>query len=532
VLVGLLTVASSLVTLAVPWLAARFLGDMLGDTPSEIGRFVGALLLALTVIALLNYTISYVGSATSVRILADLRVRVYRHVQALPIAFHQNHRQGDTLALMTYEVARLSHFLTGTLVRIPSQLLVVAGAFVLMFQADPKLAIAVLLLVPAFYLLLKLVERRLRGLAKAIQEAEADIMAVAEENLEMLPAIKAFAREDVEARQYASRVGLAAELRLSESRIYAALEPIIGLIAAASAVLLLAWAGHGLAVGSMVPTELFGFFFYAALLTRPIAELAHIYGQLQTALGTLARLQSVLNEELEPGYASTMCVDHVQGGIVFEDVSFTYPGREMVLRGVDLSIAPGEIVALTGPNGAGKSTMINLLLRYYEPDEGRILLDGRDISTLNVQELRRRIGLVSQRILLFNGTIRANIAYGAEDAGEPEIERAARLAQAYDFIAALPHGLDTEIGDHGVRLSGGQRQRVALARALVKNPPILVLDEATSMYDLEGESAFIQACAGALAARTVILITHRPATLALADRVLHLAEGRIEGQAA
>ena len=263
-------------------------------------------------------------------------------------------------------------------------------------------------------------------------------------------------------------------------------------------------------------------------MSRPVGALAHVYGQIQTAHGTLARLQSVLGQSVEPGYGSLGRLSEARGSISFKGVTFAYPRRDPTLRGVDLDIRPGEVIALTGSNGAGKSTLIKLLLRYYEPAQGDICVDGRNIRSFNISDLRRQIGLVGQHVQLFNGTIRANIAYGKDDATDDEIEAAARLVQSWEFITELPQGLDTEIGDHGVRLSGGQRQRVALARALVKNPPILMLDEATAMYDLEGESAFIAACGTALKGRTVILITHRSASLPMADRTVCVHHGKIE----
>ena len=525
-LLGILTVGSSLVLLVIPWLAGRMIGGIILQSVST-GQLAALLLVALVAFALLSFAISIASSITAARLLADLRVRVYEHLQRLPLSFHENHRQGDTLALATYEVARLSEFLTGTLVAIPSRLLTVAGAVVLMFQIDSRLALFVPLLVPAFYLILKLVGRRLRGLAESLQQAEADLVALVEENLEMLPAIKSFVREDVEAARHRTRVERAMTLRLQESRIYAALEPLIGLVAAGAAVLLLIGAGRSVQSGSMTTAELFSFLFYAALLTRPVGALAHIYGQVQTARGTLARLQSVLQLDSEPGYSATDPLVRAEGDIAFSGVQFAYPGRDITLNDVTFRIHAGETVALTGSNGAGKTTLVNLLLGFHRPDRGVIEVDGEDISKIRIRDLRRQIGLVPQRALLFNGTIRANIAFGLEGATEQQVEAAARLSQAYDFIEQLPQRFQTQIGDHGVRLSGGQRQRVALARALVKDPPILILDEATSMYDLEGERGFIQACASALRGRTVILITHRPASLAIADRIFEVENGTV-----
>jgi ATP-binding cassette subfamily B protein/subfamily B ATP-binding cassette protein MsbA len=521
-----LTIASSLVVLVIPWLAARLVG---GITVAEasIARLVILLLGALALLALLNFAVGLVSANTAARLLADLRVRIYAHLQLLPIGFHENHRQGDLLALTTIEVARLGNFLTGTLVSLPARLLTVAGAVVLMFRIDARLALLVPLLVPAFYLLLKLIGRRLRGLAVQSQRAEAEVVASTEENLEMLPAIKAFAREDLEIARIRSSVERAMHLRIEEGRIYAALEPAIGLLAASAAVLLLYVAGNHVRSGALTATELFGFLFYAALLTRPVGALAHTYGQVQTARGTLERLQTVLATAIEPGYVDGPRLPATRGHIAFAGVGFAYPGRDSTLDDVTFEIGAGEIVALVGSNGAGKTSLVTLLLRLHDPDRGTICLDGRDIATLDVRQLRGAIGYVPQRALLFNGTIRANIAFGLEGATDAEVEQAARLSQALGFIAELPQGLATEIGDHGVRLSGGQRQRIALARALVKDPPILVLDEATSMYDDEGENAFIAACATALHGRTVILITHRLASLAIADRIFSVEQGTV-----
>jgi ABC-type multidrug transport system fused ATPase/permease subunit len=461
------------------------------------------------------------------RLLADLRVRIYAHLQDLPLGFHHDRRQGDLLALGTFEVARLGQFLTGTLVSLPSRVLTTVGAVILMYRIDPYLALLVPALIPAFYLILKIVGRRLRWLAVSAQQAEANVIATMERNLTMLPAIKSFAREAAQTDDYRHQVNRSLRISIQEARINAVLEPLVGLIAASGAVLLLYTAGQNVKTGAMTGVELFSFLFYAALLTRPVGALAHIYGEVQSARGTLERLQSVLREEVEPGYAGTVRLHGARGDVSFTGIGFSYPGRNQVLRDVNLHIKAGEKVALIGGNGAGKTTLVNLLLRFCDPDQGAIQLDGQDIGQIHVQDLRRRIGLVPQRAALFNDTISANIAFGHDQADSAQIVAAARLAQAHDFISELPKGYDTQIGDHGVRLSGGQQQRLSLARALIKDPPILIFDEATSMFDLEGDRAFIEASAQALEGRTVILITHRPASLAIADRIIAVERGAV-----
>ncbi len=521
-----LTTAHSVVLLAVPWLAGHMLGGIVAGSEGGQARTLGLLALCLVAVALLNFITIERMVRTGARVLADLRERIYDHVQRLPMASHDHRSKGDTLALMTFEIQRLSSFLTATLVAIPSRLLVTLGAIVLMFRIDARLALLVPIAVPAFYLVLRFVGRHLHRLGVDLQRAQARTVSLAEESLEMLPATKAYSREQPQFERYRAAVRAVEKLSLREGRIYAALEPLIGLIAALAALTILWFAGKGVQAGTMSASELFSFMFYAALLTRPIGALAQVYGQVQGARGTLQRMQSVLDEPIEH-ILGAQAVRQRGGDIEFRDVHFGYPGREAVLLGADLHIRAGETVALVGPNGAGKTALINLLMRYYDPQSGAILFDGEDSRGLELSDLRGQIGLVPQSAFLFNGTIRDNIAFGGVNPTADQVDAAARLAQAYDFIMALPDRMETVIGDRGLRLSGGQRQRIALARALLKNPPILVFDEATSMFDDEGERAFIEACADALQGRTVILVTHRPATLALADRIVLLEDGRI-----
>lgn len=521
-----LSVASSLVLLSIPWLAGQMLGGIVSGSTIDPGGLVALLICSLALLALLNYVLANQSAATTARVLADLRCRILEHVQRLPIGFHDSREKGDVLALLTLEVARLGYFLTGTLVALPARLLMSIGAIVLMFRIDARLALMVPLLIPAFYLILKIVGRRQRALSLALQQDEARIVCLAEEMLEVLPATKAFTRERTQSQRYRSAVETAFAKSVRLGRIAAALEPLITLVASLAAVAVLLAAGHTLQAGAMTPTELFSFIFYAALLTRPVGALADVYGQVQVARGTLARLQAALDQPAE-AVSGDMAVSRAAGDIRFDKVHFAYPGRPLILAGISFHIKAGETVALTGANGAGKTAIINLLLRYYDPQSGTITVGGRDVMELDLADLRRHIGLVPQTTFLLNGTIRDNIAFGADGSSAAEIEEAARLAQANDFIAALPVGMNTLIGDRGVRLSGGQRQRIALARALIKDPPILLLDEATSMFDEQGEAGFIEECSSALSGRTVILITHRPATLALADRIFRLEDGSL-----
>jgi len=364
--------------------------------------------------------------------------------------------------------------------------------------------------------------RRLRPLSNQLQQAYADAMSVAEENLQMLPAIKTFTRESLESARYGEHVKRIFHLSNQERLIYAAMGPTVQFLAAAGMVLILWLLGTE---EGRSPTEMVSFLLYAAFLTRPVGSLADVYGQTRQAKGALQRLSDVLQEPPELFATGVMDLPPLRGEIELRDVGFAYPGRGTTLQGLSLRVMAGETVALTGVNGAGKSTLVHLLMRLITPSQGVIRIDGHDITLVRLESLRRQIGVVPQHVLLFNGTVLDNIAYGLPGATPEAVQDAARKAQAHDFIGRLPQGYDTLIGDQGVRLSGGQRQRIALARALLKDPPILVLDEATAMFDPEAEKSFIADCHDALARRTVILITHRPASLALADRVLRLEGG-------
>jgi len=348
------------------------------------------------------------------------------------------------------------------------------------------------------------------------------LISLVEENLSMLPAIKSFTREPHESRRFDTRNMDLLTLSKRQTLVQSMLAPTVSFLAGAGLLLLL-WVGLAhLESGRLEAAGLVSLLLYAMLLTQPISGLANVYGQVMRVRGAADRLLDFFSEMQEPYSRGKNKLNQVSGRIEFDRVTFHHPGRPRLLQDFSLAIEAGQTIAITGRNGVGKSTLANLLMRFIEPLSGHIRIDGIDIAELELDNLRQQIGLVAQNTLLINSTVEENIAYGFPNADETAIKKAAKAARAAEFIEALPDGYNTIIGDQGVKLSGGQRQRLSLARTLLKNPPILILDEATAMFDPEGEKSFIRECHELLSQRTVILITHRPASLALADRILNL----------
>jgi ABC-type multidrug transport system fused ATPase/permease subunit len=524
-----LLAAVSLTRLAWPWIAGRTADALL--TPASPGTVLAELLaLWLAVIvaqAILSYTEGVYLGTTGVRLVAGLRQRLFEHLHRLPIHRHHDERRGQLVSLVSYDAEQLSSFVTGTLVRILPLVLVVTGAIAAMARIHPGLTLMALVVMPAGVLTIKIVGRRLRPLSREVVNRHGDQVAHLEESLELLPAIRAAAREEMEFERFRVRNGALLGAYERYLRLQGVLGPAVSLLGGIGLVAMV-WLSRGLIVGGRLTAgDVVAIVLYGVAALGPISALASVYGQIQQAIGAAERILDVLRWPTGPGDDSAPDLAPVQGKIALRGVRFAYPGRPPLLQSVDLEVEAGETVAVVGDNGAGKSTLLYLLMRFFDPDDGVIEIDGADIRTVNPASLRRQVGFVSQTTLLLNGTIRDNVVFGAAGNTDEQLEAALDRAQALDFVRRLPEGIDTTIGDLGVKISGGQRQRLALARTLLSDCPILILDEATAMFDPDSEKRLVAGLRPVLEPRTVVMVTHRTAMLDLADRILRLDHGRL-----
>ncbi|MGL5005417.1 MAG: ABC transporter ATP-binding protein, partial [Casimicrobium sp.] len=528
----------SLFALALPYFGGLLAERLLVNRDHAIAFILIALLAVLTAQALLRFANTFVLGRAAHAMLADLRVQLYSHLQRLPLSYFNEGKRGDILSLLITDVGNIGNYLTSTLVGIVSLVLTLLGSMFFMWRIDPTLAMLALAAIPLFYLAIKVLARKVRPLSAELNEAYWQAFSRAEENLGLIAIIKAFSREPYEAKRYEA---LNAAVKSLENRLLwhsGGLAPAVQWLAGVAVVVVLWFAADKLAAQTLSAGALVSFLLYASLITRPISALADLYGRTQSVRASLARVKTAFDTPTEIGLSEnapsntqttantiqkntnelfSRSPNLIGPSIVFESISFSYLNRPELLSNWSLTIDAGETIALIGENGAGKSTLIQLLMRYLNPSEGKILIDGVDIATMALPALRKLIGYVPQHVQLANASIRDNIAFGAPDANIDDIVAAAKLAQAHEFVERLPQGYDTIVGDQGVRLSGGQRQRVALARALLVNAPILVLDEATSMFDVAASERLL-ASQTWLHGRTVIWITHEKGAIEFVSR--------------
>jgi ABC transporter fused permease/ATP-binding protein len=524
--------ASNLLGLAFPFLAGKLIDAATIPGPG-IHQIALTLVAVLAVQSSLSFFHALSFASVGQRGLVDLRRDTYSRLLGLPMAFFARRRVGELTSRLSADLIQIEDTLIALLPQFLRQMTLLAGGAVLIALTSLKLSAIMLASLPPIVLAAVLLGRRTRRIAREAQDRLADTATIVEETLQGIVNVKAFTNESHELQRYASGLHRFLETTLRGARIRAAFVAFI-VFALFGTVVLVLWSGARLLQsGEITFGELTRFLLYTTFVAGALGQFADLYSQIQKAIGSTQRVRELLREVPECDPVSTPTgaspVSRLQGRVEFEDVHFTYPSRPGVeiLKGISLRAEPGSKIAVVGPSGAGKSTLLSLLLRLYDPTSGSLRIDGRDAREYPVLSLRSRMAFVPQEILLFGGSIAENIAYGKPGASQEEIEAAARLANAHAFIQGFPEGYATTVGDRGIRLSGGQRQRIAIARAILRDPAILILDEATSSLDSESERLIQDALETLMKGRTSFIIAHRLATVRNADRILVLDGGRI-----
>ncbi|MGK3995835.1 ABC transporter ATP-binding protein [Sorangium sp. So ce1024] len=519
------------VTLLVPQWMRRIIDDALGPGRSVAAIDGAALWLALLIVVqaaaiALRYALF---STAGERVVARLRAQLFEHLLRQEVAFFDDHRTGELTNRLASDTTVLQSAVSVNVSMALRYAASVVGGVAFLFYTSPRLTVLMLAVVPVVAIGSVAYGRRVRRLSRSVQDALARASEVAEEALSGLRTVRAFAAEKREAARYAGRVAESFELARSRIRASSTFLGVANFAGYSAAALVLWYGGHLVVDGRLTLGGLTSFLIYTFVVAFALGGLSDLWADLMKATGAAERIFDLLDREPAMPDTGGREPHAVQGSLELQRVRFSYPTRRdvPVLKGIDLSVRPGEVIALVGPSGAGKSTIASLLLRLYDPDDGRILLDGHDLRDLSPTWLRRQIGIVAQEPLLFATSVADNIRYGRENASDAEVEAAARAANAHDFIARFPEGYRTLVGERGVQLSGGQKQRVAIARAMLKDPRLLVLDEATSALDAESEHLVKGALDALMKGRTTLIIAHRLSTVMGADRVLVMDGGTI-----
>jgi ABC-type multidrug transport system fused ATPase/permease subunit len=482
------------------------------------------------IIAILNAISAYIGNyyteSVGQWVAYDLRTRTYHHLQRLSLSYYDSHQVGAIVSTINDDVDTIQDFASDSVTDIIIDILQIVGILGVMFAIRWDFALIAVAVTPFLLFFVSRVRTAVKKATHEVRLRQADIVSTVQQGLESVRVVQAFEREDLQEEEL-SRVGIQTiQAALRARKIKALLSPLVNIVVAACTGLVL-WRGTSLVMaGAMEVGTLTVFLSYMAMFFKPVQDLATMTNTIaQTSVG-VERVRAILDADaIIPERPEAIDPQTLRGEIDFEHVSFGYDAAEPVLRDVSFTIRPGQMVGFVGPTGSGKSTVVSLIPRFYDPNAGSIKIDGVDIRDYKLHELRQHIGFVLQDTVLFRGTIRENIAYGHPRATEDEIVQAAKLANAHEFISRMAHGYDSQVGERGLTLSGGQRQRIGIARAIIRDNPILILDEPTAALDTESEQLVVEALERLMRGRTVITIAHRLSTIRDADNIIVLKDG-------
>ncbi len=529
---GAAMLIGSITGLALPAVAGSLIDTVfVKKDASGLNQATLLLLGAFLIQAVSTYVQNFLLSYTGERVVTNLRIKLYAHLQKLPLGFFNERRTGDLISRLTNDVSQVQSAVTSNLISMVSSLVTLVGGVFIIVTRDWRLTLLILGIIPVLAGVAILVGMRLRKLSQAVSAELGEATSTLEETLSNEKTVKAFTREEYEVGRYTTRVEKVFRLAIGRARLQSGFMAVMTFLVFTAVAAVLWFGGHEVLAGHITPGELVSILIYMGVVAAPVGTLAGLFGEIQKALGSAERIFSILDEPITVADApDALPVPPLQGRLEFENIRFEYNDNAPVLKNLSFVAEPGQVLALVGPSGAGKTTIANLIPRFFDPTGGRILVDGYDIRGLQVKGLREQISTVLQEPVLFGSTIRENIVYGRLDASEAEILEAARAANALEFIEKLPEKFDTVVGERGVKLSGGQRQRIAIARAILRNPRILILDEATSSLDNESESLVQEALDRLMRERTTVVIAHRLSTIENAGKIVVIDQGQLVEQ--
>ncbi|RCW45023.1 MULTISPECIES: ABC transporter ATP-binding protein [unclassified Halanaerobium] len=475
-----------------------------------------------------NYLVSYVSQKS----IKDMRDELYSHLQNLSLSFYSKNKTGDILSRVTNDVSQLENSMINTTVGTVDKTFTLIGGIGYLVYLNYRLTIFLLLILPLITYVMTKFNVKLKRVSRRVQVKIANVSDVLQETLSAVRVVKSFGREEYEFDRFSSENQANFRAKMKKTQYGAILTPLVEFIAAIAFTAILWFGGYEVMKGRMRASELIAFFTLLITISDPLRSLTKLSKRLQQLFASAERVFEIMDTEsvLRENDENKIVLNNVDGEIVYDNVTFAYNRNEIVLKDINLTASPGEVIALVGHSGAGKTTMVDLIPRFYDPVKGRMRLDGHDLKDIKIDSLRSFIGIVPQETILFSGTLRDNIAYGDLNAADEQIHEAAKSANAHDFIMKFPDGYDTVVGERGVGLSGGQKQRISIARAILKDPKILILDEATSSLDAESEALVQEALDHLMQNRTTFIIAHRLSTIKNADNIVVLENGEIVEQ--
>ncbi|MET4177559.1 ABC transporter ATP-binding protein [Bradyrhizobium sp. LA7.1] len=536
--------AEIVASLAAPWPLKLVLDDALGKhhLPEWLawahnygfGRhtlgvalFAGVATLVIAVIgAVATYIDNYYTTSVGQWVANDLRIRIYEHLHRLSLRFYDTAKTGALMSTITSDVATIQSFASSSTLSIIVDIITIVFMIGLMFWLDWDFTLIALAITPFLLMAVVHFKKAVKEVTRAVRARQSEVVAVVQEGLGSVRAVKAFGRQDLEVANLEAASHATVEAALKARQIKSMLSPMVAIVVAICTAIVL-WRGTSLIVaGTMTAGALTVYLAYLAKFFKPVKDLASMTSAIAQTTVALERIQTILSaDEIIREVPNAVNPGRVKGAITFEHIAFGYDDETQVLRDVSFTIEAGQVVGIVGPTGSGKSTVLSLVPRFYDPNSGRILIDGVDVATLKLDALRTQVGFVLQETVLFRGSIRENIAYGRPGATDEEVITAAKVANADEFIGRMPHGYDTFVGERGDTLSGGQRQRIGIARAVIRNSPIMILDEPTAALDTESERLVIEGLRQLMKGRTVIMIAHRLSTISEADKIVVLKDG-------